>query len=147
MCSGSETGSYFRLIDFVYHSTLGLRVIKKKDYREKVEGDGSLDRDTAVERIWHIQDSHGLGFRVQALQPFYVVPSSLGRVPGRSQFENNYFTEMCSGSETGSYFRLIDFVYHSTLGLRVLKKKECRDKVEGDGSLDRDTAVERIRHT
>ena len=31
MCSGSETGSYLRLMDFVYHSTLGLRVIKKKD--------------------------------------------------------------------------------------------------------------------
>ena len=30
MCSGSEAGSYLRLIDFVYHSTLGLRVIQKK---------------------------------------------------------------------------------------------------------------------
>ena len=28
-CSGSEAGSYSRFIDFVYHSTLGLRVIKK----------------------------------------------------------------------------------------------------------------------
>ena len=26
-----------------------------------------------------------------------------------SQFENNYFTEMCSGSKAGSYLRLIDF--------------------------------------
>ena len=25
------------------------------------------------------------------------------------QFENNYFTEMCSSSEEGSYLRLIDF--------------------------------------
>ena len=33
------------------------------------------------------------------------------------------FTEMSSGSEAGSYLRLIDFVYHSTLGLRVIKKK------------------------
>ena len=38
--------------------------------------------------------------------------------------ENNYFTEMCSGSEAGSYSRLIDFVYHSTIGLRVIKKKK-----------------------
>ena len=37
--------------------------------------------------------------------------------------ENNYFTEMCNGSEAGSYLRLIDFVYHSTLGVRVIKKK------------------------
>jgi len=27
-------------------------------------------------------------------------------------------TEMCSGSEAGSYLRLIDLVYHSALGLR-----------------------------
>jgi len=33
MCSGSEAGSYLRLIDFMYHSTLGLRVIKKKTER------------------------------------------------------------------------------------------------------------------
>ena len=26
-----------------------------------------------------------------------------------AQSENNYFTEMCSGSEAGSYLRLIDF--------------------------------------
>ena len=30
MCSGSEAGSELRLIDFVYHSTLGLRVIMKR---------------------------------------------------------------------------------------------------------------------
>ena len=30
MCSGSEAGSYLRRIDFVYHSTLDLIVIKKK---------------------------------------------------------------------------------------------------------------------
>ena len=30
MCSGSVAGSYPRLIDFMYHSTLGLRVIKRK---------------------------------------------------------------------------------------------------------------------
>jgi len=36
--------------------------------------------------------------------------------------ENNYFTEMCSGSEAGSYLRLIDFVYDSTLGLGAIKK-------------------------
>ena len=40
-----------------------------------------------------------------------------------SQFKNYYFTEICSGSEEDSYLRLIDFVYHSTLGLRVIKKR------------------------
>ena len=45
MCSGSEAGSYLRLIDFVYYSTLGLRVIKKQ---KKVSG------LAAVDRIWHM---------------------------------------------------------------------------------------------
>ena len=39
---------------------------------------------------------------------------------------DNYFTERCSGSEAGSLLRLMDFVYHSNLGLRVLKKKISR---------------------
>ena len=32
-----------------------------------------------------------------------------------STFKNNYFTEMCSGSEAGSY---------ATIGLRVIKEKK-----------------------
>jgi len=32
--------------------------------------------------------------------------------------------EMCSGSEACSYLRFIDVVYHSTLGVRVIKKKK-----------------------
>jgi len=42
MCSGSEAGSYLRLIDFWYHSTLGLRVIKKK----KKKGEGAVEEGT-----------------------------------------------------------------------------------------------------
>jgi len=41
-----------------------------------------------------------------------------------SQIKSNYFAELCSGSEAGSYSRLIAFVYYSTLGLRVIKKKK-----------------------
>jgi len=33
-------------------------------------------------------------------------------------------TEMRSGSQAGSYLRLIDFVYHSTLGVKVIKEKK-----------------------
>jgi len=47
------------------------------------------------------------------------------------QFENNYITEMCSGSDAGSYLSLIDFVYHSTLGLRVIKKEKKKKKRSG----------------
>ena len=49
---------------------------------------------------------------------------------------NDYFTEMCSGSEAGSYLRLIDFLYHSTLGLRVIKKKKkTHHAVLGEASV------------
>ena len=39
----------------------------------------------------------------------------------------------CSGSEAGSYLRLIDLVYHSTLGLRVIKKKKQKNPARGLG--------------
>jgi len=44
---------------------------------------------------------------------------------------------MFSGSEEGSYLRFIDFVYHPTLGLRVIKKHKKRIKPNptGDGAL------------
>ena len=35
--------------------------------------------------------------------------------------------KVCSGSEAGSCSRLIDYVYHSTLGSRVKKKKKKED--------------------
>jgi len=44
MCSGPEAGSYLRLIDFVYHSILDLRVIKKKekDYGLRFTSSGAV---------------------------------------------------------------------------------------------------------
>ena len=42
---------------------------------------------------------------------------------------NKHFAERRSGSEAGSYLRLIDFVYHATLGLRGIKKKKEETKV------------------
>ena len=40
------------------------------------------------------------------------------------QSENTYFTEVCSVFEAGSYLRLIDVVYHSTLGMRGMTMKK-----------------------
>jgi len=37
---------------------------------------------------------------------------------------SGFRVQMCSGSEAVSYLRRIDFVYHSTLGLRVIKREE-----------------------
>ena len=48
MCSGSEAGSYLRLIDFVYHSTLDLRVIKKRRYIINA----SLHYFALLKKIW-----------------------------------------------------------------------------------------------
>ena len=46
-----------------------------------------------------------------------------------------YLTEMCSGSEAGSYLRLIDFVFHSTPGWRVIKKKKKRSPLAVEKGL------------
>ena len=81
---------------------------------------------------------HTLGFRADSVTRYLVEKSvftclctaqffisamqiNVGTV---LSFETNYFTRMCSDSEAGSYFRFIDFVYHSTRGLRVEKEKE-----------------------
>ena len=53
----------------------------------------------------------------------YVMPPPPKAEPSTHGAETRcYFTEMCSSAEAGSYFSLIDFVCHSTLGLRVIKK-------------------------
>ena len=59
------------------------------------------------------------------MQNILELSSGQTRVP-KLKFKNNCFTEMCSGSETGSYLRLVDFVYHSSLGSRVTKKRRRR---------------------
>ena len=51
-----------------------------------------------------------------------------------SQFKNYYLTEMCSGSEAVSCLRLIDFVCHSTLGLKVIKQRRRSEDSGGDAS-------------
>jgi len=75
----------------------------------------------------------GSGCRVQGVGDRTVICEVLGGqalVVGSHRhlrglgFRNNYFTEKCSGSEAGSSLRLEDFVHHSTLGLRVIKKKK-----------------------
>ena len=38
---------------------------------------------------------------------------------------------MCSDSEAGSYLRLMDFLSHSTLGLRVTQKRKREGVVYG----------------
>ena len=42
--------------------------------------------------------------------------------------------EMCRGSEAGWYLKLVDFVHHSTLDLRVMQKKKCSDADAGSPS-------------
>jgi len=79
MCSGSEAGSYSRLIDFV-HPSMRLNTIEALTGHRK--------------------------------SPFASATCS-------SQLKNNYFTEMCSGSEAGSYSRLTDFKFRiSDFGFR-----------------------------
>ena len=79
----------------------------------------------AVERIRHTEGNHGQSHSGCVFQVIWF--KSVELFPFGSA-ENNYFTEMCSGSEAGSCLRPIDFVYHSTLGLRVIQKKKARKR-------------------
>jgi len=55
--------------------------------------------------------------------------------------------EMCSGSEAGSHLRLIDFVYHSTLGVRVIKKRRGMSLGEAEEAGDETlVALDRPQH-
>ena len=67
---------------------------------------------------------HYSGTILKAHFIIFAFITSCGRYRYSSESENNYFTEMCSGSEAGSYLRLIDFVYHSTPGLRSIMKRD-----------------------
>jgi len=108
-----------------------------------------------VSTLAHMRQSRpdsGLGFQVKVLKIVHVVLSLLGsgqHVVGlgwlsedrySSQYKNNCFAEMRSGFEAGSYLRLIDFLYHSTLGWRVIKKKRRRIERVGLGRLSEDHA-------
>jgi hypothetical protein len=73
-----------------------------------------------------------------------------------SSRKNTYInTEIFSGSEAGSYLRRIDFVYHSTLGVRVSEKrrKKCKGRQAppesglafGDGSVGQYRGTSLIR--
>ena len=41
---------------------------------------------------------------------------------------------MCGGSEVGSYLELIDFVYYSTLGLKVIKRERSPKLLSAQGA-------------
>ena len=63
----------------------------------------------------------------------------------RSQeFENKNLTKMCSGSEAGSYLRFIGFVYHSTLGLRVIEGEKGQELANVEFLLIHDSPAKRL---
>ena len=75
---GSEAGSYLTLIHFVYHSTLGLRVIKKKkvDLGERI----LLDRLLPCLRSRRLR---GVGENTRCLQHYGVKGFMSPKVPPR----------------------------------------------------------------
>jgi len=116
MCSGSEAGSYLRLIHFVYHSTLGVRVIKKKKKRGAPLGPPPPHPRRRGDNLNGFKDfraangsSQGQNLSLTGL----FVPSSLGSTSQNVQRFRG-----------GLVFKTHRLLYHSTLGLRVIKKKK-----------------------
>ena len=122
----------------------------------RVEGSGVRGWDQWLRIKWirtsklSMQNSLSLGDRARRPRRtclsclsflFQLGLNTGGRYIGySSQFENNYFTEMCSSFKAGSYLRLIAFVYHSTLGLRVINK--MRNIIRGGRGLLEPTSLE-----
>jgi len=65
----------------------------------------------------------GLSSLERLILLYELVPVVPVYLPSPRQVKFICYHHMCSGSEAGSYLRLIDVVYHSPLGLRVVKKK------------------------
>ena len=118
-------GLVFKAHRLLHHSTLGLRIIKKKFF------EGPVAAELMGGTFWK-KDISLLGVEIAASARlvssvfFFSLEASAFRFSSSActRCSVNYFTEMCSGSEAGSYLRLIDFVYHSTLGLRVITKQK-----------------------
>ena len=70
---------------------------------------------------------HPRGGRFPSRRRRHPTPGASSSRGTRSWFENSYFTEMCSGSEAGSYLRLIDFFV--SLNSRLESNKE--EEIEG----------------
>ena len=71
-----------------------------------------------------------------------------GRAPPPAEGEDNYFTELCSGSETGSYLRLIDlFTLHKCRQPAAFATSTCPAKRAHVRDIERQTqgASERER--
>jgi len=147
MCSGSEAGSHLGLIDFVYHSTSGLRVIKTKttggvhtselmaESSAKVQGYLAYTKPTP---LWDPTVEICLGPCESLAKVQGYLAHKEQRPPLGPPNVWPHFTEKCSSSEAGSHLRLIGFLYHSTLGLRARKRNmNCGGKTSElmDGSL------------
>jgi len=77
-------GLVFQAHRHLYHSTLGLKVMKKKKKLLPISV-----------KCWFLPEENMSGIRRQGCR-------------GRRPRKNNHSTEICSGSEAGSYLRLID---------------------------------------
>jgi len=169
MCSGSEAGSYVRLVDVVYQSTLGLTVTKKKEdlgyaplhssgSREQRLGDNLVSKQRSVSptvgRKVNIRlpgkgnsDSHGARSVHRIITMITWIRTS------RLSIKNSLFrryTPLYCASEGGHDVivqMLLDeasptvskahrLLYHSTLGVRVIKKKREQAQHPGQSALN-----------
>ena len=79
----------------------------------------------------HFADTRAHALHLRSVAPTYTPGRDMSRDAGIQQLldvpkdaPQGFETEICSSSEAVVYLRLIDCVYHSTLGLRVTKKKK-----------------------
>ena len=75
MCSRSEAGSYLRPTDFVCHSTLGSRVVKKKKFDRGRTGRRALQQEFRVSGLHTSRSSQNSEFRTDTVSGHPIIQS------------------------------------------------------------------------
>ena len=114
LCSGSEAGSYLRRIDSC------ITPLKAQGPSRTCNESKEERNKPAKARFWQWNLGGVLAAPASESPPLPTLACQ-GSVKCQAHLETT--SQKCAAL---SYLRLIDFVYHSTLGLRVIKKKKKR---------------------
>ena len=163
MCSGSEAGSYSRLIDFVYHSNLGLRVITRRRRRPPASaGNRKKDRRLmAMNLITHITKLTSIR-RIVGCCPDRLCACCLSGFQGETEHSCNRkrFVIHClyrgtslisNRNPVGPYSRIDSVLVSSTDGFIHLwegycESRRCPRDTYPDSQSDELTNTESITH-
>jgi len=122
-----------------------------------IEIEGERGRGWVGEEVRQVQASHGCRLPLHAgpFERYSISEGGLLKLTLPTVFHSSMFEKrlqerangsknecgVCSGSEAGSYLRPTDFLYHSTLGLRVIKRKKNPERALRGAGAQRESSL------